>query len=190
MKHAPAAYGAGRKDKNMENKRMETLRELDFDALMQEKEFRSELDRRISRALETARGKWAQDTERRIQKAREEGERIARMNDEERMEHDFAQREADLNAREMQIYLRELRAGAVQQLLQRGLPEELSGAINYASEESVQESMNAVENAFRSAVQAGIEQRLRGGMPCRARGANDAEVSDADYYGARFAPQN
>jgi len=174
----------------MENKNNEELRELDFDALMQEKEFRSELDRRISRALETARGKWAQETERRIQQAREEGERIARMNDEERMEHDLARREADLNARETQIYLRELRAGAVRQLQQRGLPEELSDALNYASEESVQESMNAVERAFRSAVQAGIEQRLRGGMPYRARDANEADVSDADYYGARFAPQN
>lgn len=30
-----------------------------FDALLKERGFRSEFDRRISRALETARGKWA-----------------------------------------------------------------------------------------------------------------------------------
>ena len=42
----------------------------DFDALLREKDFQSEFDRRVSRALEAARGRWAQETERKLEQAK------------------------------------------------------------------------------------------------------------------------
>ena len=159
---------------------------MDFDSMLKEKAFRSEFDRRISRALETARGKWNQEAEQRLQQAREDGERIVRMKE----ETNFARREADLNAREQQIYMRELRANAVYQLHQRSLPDELADALNYANEETMLSSMNAVEQAFRAAVQMGIEDRLRGTAPSRARSISNADVSDSDYYSMRYGSAN
>lgn len=160
----------------------------DFDALLRERDFQSEFDRRVSRALDTARGKWAQETERKIQQAREEAEERARMSGEERMAHDFAQRQAALEARERNILQRELRADAARMLQERGLPGELAGAVNYESAESVQASLNAAEQAFRAAVQLGVEQRMRGSAPGAAHRQASAEISDADYYRARAMP--
>ena len=159
----------------------------DFDALLRERDFQSEFDRRISRALETARGKWAQETERRIEKARAEAEALARMSGEERMAHDFARREAALKEREGAIIRRELRADAAKMIAERSLPMELADALNYESAERVAESLDAAERAFRSAVQSGVELRLRGQPPAAARSRRSGEVSDAEYYRSHYS---
>jgi len=160
----------------------------DFDALLRERDFQSEFDRRVSRALETARGKWARETEQRIQQARAEAEARARMTGEERMAHDFAQREAQLNAREQEIVRRELRAEAMRMIQERGLPAELAGAMNYSSAESLEESLESIGNVFQAAVQAGVEARMRGSTPAASRRKQVAPVDDADYYREHYAP--
>lgn len=166
---------------------MEARPAQDFEALLRERDFQSEFDRRVSRALETARGKWAQETERKIEQARAAAEARARMTGEERMAHDFAERQKQLEAREQQILRRELQADAMRMLQERGLPAELAGAVNYASAESLQASLDAAETAFRSAVQSGVEQRLRGSIPAVVPRTASEPESDADYY-ARTRP--
>lgn len=158
-----------------------------FDALLKEKEFQSEFDRRVSRALETARGKWAREMEEKIAHACAEAEERARMTGEERMAHDLAEREAQLAMREKEITGREMRAEALRILQERGLPEELAGAVNYTDAETVQASLDNVENAFRVAVQSGVEQRLRGHVPAIHHRRMEGEQSDADYYRANYA---
>lgn len=153
-----------------------------FDALMKNRDFQSEFDRRVSRALETARGKWAQETERRIQQARTAAEERARMTGEERMAHDFAQRQQQLDAREQELNRRELQAEALRMLAQRGLPVELAGAMDYSGAQQLEASMDAAEGAFRAAVQAGVEERMRGSVPASVPHRASAEESDADYY--------
>ena len=158
----------------------------DFDALLQNRDFQSEFDRRVSKALETARGKWAQETEKKIERVKAETERLARMSGEERMAHDFARREAELNEREQGILRRELHAEALRMLSERNLPAELASALNYESAEQVNLSMDAAEKAFRSAVQRGIEDRMRAETPSIARSARSGQLSDDEYYRSRI----
>lgn len=171
----------------MESKH-EEMPGMDFEAMMQDEAFRMAAEEYAAREVEAARAGWVQDEQRRIRRAREEGERAARMDADEHVAQRFADREAELNVREAQIHQRELRAGILQQLHMRGLPEELQAAISFDSEEGAQQSLDAVEQAFRSAVQQGIEQRMRGETPGMARMPSRADVSDKDYYGAHFAP--
>lgn len=185
--YAPAAYGADGKELYMEeNIAIENQASHEanqsFDELLQNREFQSEFDRRVSRALETARGKWAQETKQKIERAREEAERLARMSGEERMAHDFAQREAELSQREMNIVRRELRADAARMLSERALPMELMEALNYESREQVNLSMDAAEKAFRQAVQQGIEERMRSQPPIVSRSGRSGDLSDDEYY--------
>lgn len=174
-------------EKNLTENLERAAEQWSFEDLLKEKGFQSEFDRRVSRALETARGKWAKETEERIRRECEAAEARARMTGEERMAHDFAEREARLEAREKEITGRELRAEAMRLLQERGLPSELADAVNYGSAENLQESMDAVESAFRMAVQSGIEQRLRGNAPALNHRKAENEQSDADYYRANYA---
>ena len=161
----------------------------DFEALLRDRGFQSEFDRRVSRALETARGKWAQETERKIQQARAAAEARARMTGEERIAHDFAERMKQLDARESALQQRELHADALRLLQERGLPVELVGAVNCESAQRLSESMDAAEKAFLAAVQAGVEKRMRGEGPALVpRKIVPTQESDADYY-ARLQPK-
>lgn len=177
---------------NMENKIEETASAPEanpgqgFDELLREKDFQSEFDRRISRALETARSKWAQETRQKIEQARREEQQIARMSSDERISAEYAQREAELRERESLLIERELRADAVKMLNERGLPPELAGAINYSSEESMKNSMETAELAFRAAVQSGVEMRMRGTTPPAAHKGAGKEIGDAEYYRSRY----
>ena len=178
---------------NMENKIEEAVSDPEtagqgFDELLKDREFQSEFDRRISRALETARSKWAQETRQKIEQARREEQQIARLSNDERISQEYAVREAELVKRENLLIERELRAEAVKMLNERGLPPELAGAINYSSEENMKTSMETAELAFRAAVQSGVEQRMRGSAPGAARRQETNEISDADYYRARAMP--
>ena len=56
---------------------------------------------------------------------------------------------------------RELRAEAMDKLVSRGLPRELEKLINYDDAEACDQSIDALERAFRSAVQAGVDERIR-----------------------------
>ena len=154
-----------------------------FDDLLRERDFQSEFDRRVSRALETARGKWAQETKRQVENARMEAESAARAAG----EAEFRMREAELNARESGILQRELRADAARKLQERGLPKELMHALDLSDAERVQASMDAAETAFRRAVQSGVEARMRGSVPSAMRRAEENPASDEDYYRRRFS---
>ena len=48
-------------------------------------------------------------------------------------------------------------------------------------------AMDAVERAFRCAVQRGVEARMRGGAPAAGRREAVSQESDEDYYRARYA---
>ena len=93
-------------------------------------------------------------------------------------------REAALDERERKIAERETRAAAQEQLAERGLPRELAGALPCGDAAALEGALDALEGAFRSAVQAEVDKRLRGRMPSVAGVGrpNPDSLTDAEYY--------
>ena len=125
---------------------------------------REDVERIVTERLARAQ----RDADKRIERARSEGraeaERRARMTESERREMDdlaAREREEQLRSREAEITRRELRAGAVDALISRGLPRELEQLVNYADAEACSQSIDALEKVFRSAVQAGVDERIK-----------------------------
>lgn len=133
-----------------------------FDDLLKDKAHQAEFDRRVTKALETAKAKWQQEAELRIEEAKTEAQKLAKMNAEQKAEHERAKREQELAEREAALSLRELKAQAATTLVEKGLPRELLDSLSYQDAEACQKSIEAVEAAFRTAVQAGVEERLKG----------------------------
>jgi hypothetical protein len=59
----------------------------------------------------------------------------------------------------------EAHAGAVQLLLKKGLPAGLADALSYADADSASAAIGKLEQAFRDALQQGIEERMKGMAP-------------------------
>lgn len=93
------------------------------------------------------------------------------------------QRQA-LEAQEAALRQRELIAKARQELQQRQLPISLAEALPFANETALESGLNALEEAFRAAVQQGVEARLLDGAPKKTVVKPAEEMSDAEYYAA------
>lgn len=148
-----------------------------FDDLLKDKNNQSEFDRRVSKALETAKSKWAEEEAAKLEAVKTEAEKLAKMNAEQKAEHERQKREKELADREATLTLRELRAEAAVTLSEKGLPKELIDSVNFKDADSCKASIEAVEKAFRAAVQAGVEEKLKSPTPKAGGGAGADEMA-------------
>ncbi len=130
-----------------------------FDDILKNKEYQEEFDRRIQQALQTAKSKWDALMDDKLSEA----EKLARMTKEEKAQYMQQKREKELSDREADITRRELMAEAKNTLAEKGLPADLADVLDYTDADSCKKSMEAVEKAFQKAVQASVEERLKGG---------------------------
>ncbi len=120
-----------------------------------------ELDRRITKALNTAHEKWEAEAQQR----ETEAAKLAKMTADQKAEHERQKREKELSDREAALMLRELRAEASHTLSEKNLPLLLLDCLDFSGAEKCNESIDKVETAFRAAVQAAVEDRMRGNAP-------------------------
>lgn len=93
--------------------------------------------------------------------AAEEEKRVAALSDQEKA----AEREKALAEREARLAAAELKAEAVSKLAGAGMPAELAECLSYGSKEAYERSYTATATAFEKAVQAAVNDRLRGKTP-------------------------
>lgn len=157
-----------------------------------------ELDTAIANRLSRYKRDEAKRIEAARTEARSEAEKLAKMTEDQRLEHERARaeqaardREAAIAQREADITRRELRAAAIDTLAQKGLPRGLEAILTYTDADACNASIDAVEKVFRDAVQEGVNERLRAsGVQLRNGGNNNdySRMSDADYYAATYKP--
>ncbi|MDE7023587.1 MAG: DUF4355 domain-containing protein, partial [Ligilactobacillus sp.] len=89
-----------------------------FKTFETESEMDSFFDKKLSKALETARSNWQKEQEEQAKTAKER----KNMTEEQKREYDFKQREQALSDREAEITKRENKSKLANQLIQDGLP--------------------------------------------------------------------
>ena len=133
-------------------------------------------------------------TEQRVSEARaegvEQGRQQAALGEQARMETLRRELEAEnvhradeLDQREADIARRELRAGAIETLRQKGLPESLAECLDYSGEAACGESIERVEAAMRRAIQEGVDQRIGQARHAISRGERGAGTLIAQMRG-------
>ena len=132
-----------------------------FDDLLKNKDYQAEFDRRVQKALGTAKEKWTVLMDDKLSEA----DKLAKMNKEEKAEYLRQKQEKELKDREAAITRRELMADAKNTLAEKKLPVGLAEVLNYGDSDSCSKSIEAVEKAFQEAVQAAVEEKLKGGTP-------------------------
>ncbi len=125
----------------------------------------AEFDRRVQKAVDTAltnaQEKWQALTDDKLSEA----EKLAKMTKEEKAQYLQQKREKELADKETAITRRELMAEAENTLAEKKLPVSLAEVLNYTDADSCSKSIAAVEKAFQEAVEAGVQERLKGGVP-------------------------
>lgn len=145
-----------------------------FDEILKDGDYQAEFDRRVQKALGTAKDKWSALMDDKLSEA----EKLSKMNKEEKAEYLRQKQEKDLQDREAGITRRELMAEAKNTLTEKKLPVGLAEVLNYTDADSCNKSIAAVEKAFQEAVQAAVEEKLKGGKPPKkATSQEDADLA-------------
>lgn len=147
-----------------------------FDEILKDG-YQSEFDKRISKAISTALTKERERLNALHSKELSEAERMAKMTDEEKSKYLTDKKLKDLEEREKAILKRELRATAKGTLAEKKLPAGLADILAYDSEESMNSSITALEQAFNLAVKTAVDEKLKGGKAHKdARTEGDDKV--------------
>ncbi len=153
----------------------EEPKDVSFDDFLKTGTNQAEFDRRVQQAINTAvskaQDKWKILTDDKVSEA----EKLAKMTAAEKQQYMEQKRQKELDAREAEITKRELMATAKNTLTDKKLPLELADILVYTDAESCNASIAAVEKAFNTAVEAAVQERLKGGDPMKkAPQGNDA----------------
>lgn len=135
------------------------------DTLKSNKAYQSEFDRRLGKAIETARSKWQEEAEAKISEKVSEAQRLAKMTADQKAKYEQEQAEKKLAEREAEITKRELKIAAIDMLNEKNLPIELADCLIYTDAEACDKSVKAIGSAFEKAVTKAVNDRLRGTPP-------------------------
>lgn len=156
-----------------------------FDDVLKDKKYQSEFDKRVAKALETAKSKWETEKATELENAKTEAEKLAKMNAEQKAKYAEEKRIAELEKREKDITTRELKAQAYETLAEKNLPKELIGTLNFESEETCNASIEAVEKAFQNAVAKAVNDKLRGSEIPKGGQGSESSTFGFNFQGVR-----
>lgn len=155
-----------------------------FDDMLANKSYQAEFDKRVAKALETAKLKWDDEFNKTLDSKLAEAEKLAKMSADEKIKFEREKQEKDYDKRLADVTKRELKAEAKEQLAEKGLPPELAEAFIYTDADSCKSSMEAITKAFGAAVEKAVNERLKRKTP-GSSGTNAPDydaMSDEEYY--------
>lgn len=145
-------------DNNLENTAVETNQgqqdnepktysQEEFDKALQ-----SEVDRRVTQAMEKANRK----ADARVKEA----EKLAKMNEQQRYEYELESREKAIAEKEKQLALAENKATAASILADKGISAKLVDFVVAEDADTMNENIKLLEQEFKASVKAEVEKRL------------------------------
>lgn len=148
-------------------------KDLSFDDFLKLGNNQAEFDRRMEKGFQTRlkgeKEKWQAMTDDKLSEA----DRLAKMNQDEKTKYLQDKREKELSDREATIIRKELKAEAKNTLASDSLPVDLAEILDYSSAEACKASMETVKKTFQKAVEAAVEEKLKGDKPLKKQ-SNDS----------------
>lgn len=125
----------------------------------------AEVDKAVASRLARERAKWQKELDSGVETARQEAERLAQMSADERAREQLrkvTERAERLEREKAEILLRQ---DTVDELLARDLPPAFADFLMGQDSKGTQARIQAFEEAYRAAVEAAVNSRLKGETP-------------------------
>jgi hypothetical protein len=147
-----------------------------------QKLLQSEADKRVSGALKTAQEKWEVDYKTKLEAEKAEAEKLAKMSATEKAEALLAKTQKDIADREKAIAQKELKLETINILNEKKLPITFADVLLGEDAEKTKGNVDTFDKAFREAVEAAVNERLKGNPPKGGAGGNAG-----DNFGKKVA---
>ncbi len=128
-------------------------------------EFKSLSDKMVSKALETAKANWEKGLKERLQNERDEAARLATLSAEERAKEEFENEVKAFKADKAKHDAERLQFECAKQLGEAKLPVSFAELLTGKDAETTKSNIEAFKTEYDKAVQAEVEQRMKGKAP-------------------------
>lgn len=141
-------------------------------------ELQAETDRCVTEAVKTANAKSEESFKQRLEAARAEWDKEAKMTAAEREKAAADKAKADFEKEKAEFEHEKLVSRAGAQLVKNGLPEEIAELITAsdATEETIGNGITALKSAFDKAVEEAVNEKLKGKSPASGGGNNEPDA--------------
>lgn len=131
---------------------------------------RAEFGKAIAAEIAKARASWEAEQAEAIEKAKSEGERLAKLTKDERAKEEEAKRIQAIEERERALAIKEMRVATQTLLSEEGLPSEFIDFVIDETAESTKEKIGTLRQIFDKAVEARVDERLTQKAPRKGTG--------------------
>lgn len=121
----------------------------------------AEADKRIAKALDTAKAKWEEEAKAREDKAK----KLAKMSEADRLKAQLKDREEELNRREHDLQMQRYSIEAQKQLKEHGLSTDLVDMVLSDDVEVTKQRIEMLSDQFNAAVQAKVAELSKQSSP-------------------------
>lgn len=144
-----------------------------------QKKIEAESDRKLASALKKKEDEWKTQQQAAIDAALAEKERLSKLSEKERKDEELSKREQELQDRMNEIQRKELKADAVADLSDKGLPSSFADFVLAEDAEKTLGNINKLKETFDAAVNEAVKGRLRQDDPKTGGGLKkSAQTSD------------
>lgn len=145
-----------------------------------EKALQSEVDKRVTQAMQTAQRK----ADARVKEA----EKLAKMNEQQRYEYELDSREKAIAEKEKALALAENKATAASVLADKGISAKLVDFVVAEDAETMMENIGLLEKEFKASVKAEVEKRLGTSTP-KKNLPTDKPISKEEFSKMKLTEQ-
>lgn len=126
----------------------------------------------ISKMLTAERAKWESEQAEAVEKARSEGERLAKLSKDQRAKEEEQKRLDAIAEREKAVAEKEMRLETQTLLAEKGLPADFTNVVLAATAEEVKANIDSLQSIFDKAVETRVNERLTQETPRTGNGTN------------------
>lgn len=129
---------------------------------------------KVDAAVAAAKAKWEKDYQKKAAAEQKEKERLSKLSEDERKAAELENSRKELEAKEAELKKKELKLEMVKVLADRKIPVQFMDYLIAEDNESTLSRITAFEKEFKKAVEAGVNEKLKGKAPTAGASAGSA----------------
>lgn len=165
-------------DNNLEDKKDEVKT---FTQEEVEKMLQAETDRKVSKALETAKAKWEQEYDEKLKQEKSEAEKLAKLTEQERLKLEFDKKMEQFESERKQFLREKLELQTVKELSAIGLPADFSKFIVAETADEIKTNIDTFKKHWEQALEKAVNEKLSGTTPKTATKKDNVTVTKDQF---------
>ena len=154
----------------------------------------AKIDAAVAACLADEKAKWEKAYQKKAAADKKEAERLAKLSEDERRAAELDARNKELEEKDQEIRGKELRRKelkleTVKVLADRSLPVAFADYLIAEDSESTLKRITAFEKEYKKAVEAGVNEKLKGKAPAASGGAGDSAGVENGFFKAIYDNQ-